>query len=279
MHRVHQKVTIVFLSAFVLGSIGIASAIGQTAPRDNEKPPNASDPKEQKEITPTRHTGRPSPAQSIEQIKAELHNQTVSVEFKQTPLIEVVNYIRERVSFNIIVVDSVDTSRPVTITLKSLRLDRVMEIILHQKRLTATYAHGVVTIKPEGEVDNLVTRLYDIRDVQFQLTDMYGPELVLQDPEGATERSSGGYGGPGTASNGNMGSSFLKTNVADSERKQLIANPKKFKNLIKRLSADKKKWNRKNASIEIKNKRLLVHQTPEVQKEISRLINQLRKLK
>ncbi len=248
----------------------------QEAPR-NEDPGNEQTDRveeDEKDFVPTRPTGKPTPADSIEEIKSEIKGQTVTVQFEDTPLSEVIAFFRKRVSFNILVVPEVDTSRTVTITLHSLRLDRVMKLVLSQKGLSATYANGVVTIKPEGSVDNLQTQMFDIRDVQFQITDIFGPRLRLRQPE--SKKDSGTVG---ETEGSKMGSAFLKTKKPNGGRKKIISDPTKFKNLIKQLSGSEKDWNRKNARLEIKSQQLIVHQSPDVLKEIERLVNQLRLLK
>lgn len=46
--------------------------------------------------------------QGIDQIKSELSSKTISIDIKDTPFREVINLIRQRVSFNIIIDDAVD---------------------------------------------------------------------------------------------------------------------------------------------------------------------------
>ncbi len=217
---------------------------------------------------------------SVEEIKSEMSSRTIpTVKFDKTPLEQVIQFFRDQVSFNIIVKDSVDTSKTVSISLNDIPLDRLMKIVLDQKDLTAIFKNGVVQIMSADQVSNLQVRAFDVRDLMLELEDFPGPELKLRNPEdaqGGTE--GGGFGGGGSSGGGNEGS-FLggAFEGRSSPSKDPITDTSQFKELVKNNTGGGQ-WDR-GTSLNIKNGIMIVKQSPEVLNEIEYLINRLRQFK
>lgn len=116
-------------------------------------------------------------------------NQRVTVDFKDTPVEEVADFLRKLSGANIVVAPAVTTSGAlVTLKASNMSLGNVLHWVT---KLTGThigYVHGAIYLADKPLEEASVTRLYDISDLTMPLQDFAGPELAL---------NAGGAGGAG----------------------------------------------------------------------------------
>ncbi len=93
-------------------------------------------------------------------------------EFTETPLEEVVNLIREEFNLEIQLDDAalddlgIDSSEPVTVSLRNIQLGDALELMLSRLELTGIVSNGVLLITTEEEAEtNLVAAVYPVADL------------------------------------------------------------------------------------------------------------------
>lgn len=133
------------------------------------------------------------------EILERLERTEVSLEFENTPLEDVVQFLRTLTGLNIIVDSSVyeDLSPEeltVTITVTELSLRSSLRLMLGMHRLTMIYDEGVLIIMPKRALERQVfLQIYDVRDLMFQIQDFPGPEIYLADDEDSSGTGIGGF--------------------------------------------------------------------------------------
>jgi len=82
------------------------------------------------------------------------HTQKVQVNFVDTPLVDIIEYLRELSQLNMVIDGSrvkIDQIEPITLTLRDLALHNVLKLMCAQYSLEVVYGEGVVTLTtPEG---------------------------------------------------------------------------------------------------------------------------------
>ncbi len=98
-------------------------------------------------------------------------NQKIEFKFKETPLTEVVNYLKERLETEIqldqtaLEAAGVNADSPVTRNVRC-RADMALKLTLRQLNLTYMIQNGVILITSTEEAGNyLVTKIYDVDDL------------------------------------------------------------------------------------------------------------------
>ena len=127
-----------------------------------------------------------------QEVLRKLSSQRVSLDFENTFLEEIVDYLRASTGLNIIIHQEVlqrhgEDELRFTIRLKNLRLKSALKLLLGMRDLTATYRDGVLVIVSQDSVHRgVVTRVYDVRDLLFRIRDFPGPsvELASLEPRG-----------------------------------------------------------------------------------------------
>jgi type II secretory pathway component GspD/PulD (secretin) len=96
----------------------------------------------------------------------------VSVEFRDKPLAEVLEHLSELSGVDLvpdkpfIELDGISLAQPVTIRLNNQRLKDVLDLILHNARLTYVIKNGVVVVTtPAGQKGKLVQKIYPVADL------------------------------------------------------------------------------------------------------------------
>jgi hypothetical protein len=115
-----------------------------------------------------------------------LSARTVSVNFKDKDLSEIVRFLTEYTGVNIIVspiltaqADDFDLS--VTLRLNEVSVRQLLSIILDLKGLAAVHRHGVIMITtPRDARGKPFLRIYPIGDLTFKVRDFPGPNLMLR---------------------------------------------------------------------------------------------------
>jgi hypothetical protein len=112
-------------------------------------------------------------------------NQKVTVDFKDAPIDQVADFLRQVTGANIVVAPGVAaTATSVTLKASDMSLGNVLSWV---KTLTNThlgYVHGAIYLSDRPIEEASVTRMYDISDMVMPLRDFPGPELALNAPSG-----------------------------------------------------------------------------------------------
>ncbi len=185
----------------------------------------------------------------------KLRSLRVTVDFKQAPLEEVVNYLREISGMNMFVGAKVKEKGETQVNLKvsDLPLKSVLNLMLKPLGLTYGYKDGVLLIMTEEEKQSdVIMELYDVRDLLYPIHMFPGVDMSLA-PES--------IGALVTAEEGSAG-----------EEMPIV-------DLVKAHTGGKTWDDNPKAAINMQNGLLVVKQSREVHLQIRRLISKLRNFK
>lgn len=197
-------------------------------------------------------------------IKERLENEAITMDFTETPLPEVIEFIKTTTGMNIVIDQSVFVEFPqedalkVELAVKQLKLSSILNIILSNNNLAYNIKDGIIIISTKkGVAEKPLLKLYDVRDLTGKLTDFKGPQLDLAevDPNGQT----------------------VGVLLADEdEAPESAITEEQLTELIK-SNIDKKSWGEGDRSIDARSGTLIVRQTKSVHNKISNLLEDLRK--
>jgi type II secretory pathway component GspD/PulD (secretin) len=196
---------------------------------------------------------------------AVLESLKVSLNFTETSLDEVVDFLREITSLNILVSKGVKESgeeHPITLKVEELRAMDAISLLVEMVDLSFKMEDGVIMIvtKDETKADAFL-ELYDVRDLLFRLRDFKAPEISLT-----------------TAGTGEEGPIGIDTSGGEEEGGSL-EDPTFLVDIIKTHTCGTS-WNdNPKCSCEIQNGILIVTQTKEGHVQVSTLIEKLRQYK
>jgi len=194
-------------------------------------------------------------AQAADPAKVEadskLRNLRISLDFQDAPLETVVDYLREIAAMNIFV-DRKVQERQIRVTLKvtDIALGSVFSLLLRPHGCDTMFRDGVLMVMTREDVADRTLRMqiYDCRDILHPIQDFPGVELQLAVDGGINTVM------PDDAGGGEIPIAELVR--AHTGGKSWDENPK--------------------ASVALQNGLLVVKQTPEVHKQVVRLLNMLR---
>src|SRR5262245_22224861 len=195
----------------------------------------------------------------------KLNSQRISLDFKDAPLDDVVNFLREFTGINFYIDPDIhaklsDEQLKVTLKVKDLLLKSALKLMLTSKEMTAVYKEGALVLQHKDKATASTSmRVYDVRDLLFKLQDFPGPKVELT--------SAAGGGTPLT------GATFTL------EEPKSVISEEFITELVKTNTGDKSWDENPNASINLANGLLVVTQTKKVHEEIGRLLNLLRQFK
>jgi hypothetical protein len=117
-------------------------------------------------------------------------NQRITFDFRDAPLTEVVDFIREVSKINIVIAPAVILSAP-HITLKSsnMTLGNALHWMTKLSNTNFGFLNGALFISDQPIVEASVTKMYDISDMTLPIRDFPGPEMSLN---GGGQNSSNG---------------------------------------------------------------------------------------
>lgn len=176
----------------------------------------------------------------------------LSVEFQDTPLKDVVDFLRETADINVILDRGVDPSTPVTFKVRDITLKTMLNYILRAHELGYIISEGILQIVPiEKAQAKVQLKIYDVQDLVAPLRDMPGREITF----------------------GDDGIQFIDTPPETSpEMGDFLVE------LLEQMTGRKAWEDNSNASMIYQNGLLIVRQTPEVHRKIEALINMIRRL-
>ncbi len=193
-------------------------------------------------------------------IKQQLDSKKIDLDFDETSFADAIDYIKSRASINIVIDPKVADDceeEPITLALKNMTLGNALKIMLDFVDLTYTFRHGVLWITSEEEAwrGRTILHIYDVRDLTMKIKNFPGIRIRLRGDDG------GGGGGPVWDEEDDV----VEPTTAD-ELQDIIPE------ICNRDSWD----NNPEASIMTVMGMLIIRQTPEVHREITQLLNQLR---
>ena len=196
-------------------------------------------------------------------VKERLENESITMNFTEAPLPEVIDFLRTTTGLNIIIAPSVFTEFPeeealkVEITVKELKLSSILNLILANNDLTYRVENGVIIVSTKTDAtEKAILDLYDVRDLTGKLTDFAGPELDLAEI------------------NPNQQSVGVQLQEQDEAPESAITE-EQLTDLIK-SNIDKNSWDENDRSIDARGGTLIIRQSKSVHKKIRNLLEDLR---
>jgi len=192
----------------------------------------------------------------------KLKSQKVSLTFEEANLVEVVRFLRELSGLNILldptVTEELDEAQmQLSLEVKDLTLDSCINLICELKDLRRTYSNGILLITTKTALKKEVFfKVYDVRDVMFEIRDFPGPNIELV-----------------AADEGTLGADFIFDK--ENEGSNPFSDPDTLKDLITQNVAPDS-WGEEGISISLRNGLLIVTSTREVHQEVSRFLDLLR---
>ncbi len=195
-------------------------------------------------------------------LKAQLKNRAVNLQFEDSPLPPVIDFIRSLSGINIAIDPEVRGDLEGVTIPGSLRLDNItveyaLNILLsYATDVTYTFREGVVFITKKAKAfGKTVVRLHDIRDISFGITSFTSPRLNLVLSGQEDEDAPPPWG--------------------KIEAKEPQVKPEDIIELI-RANVAPDTWDQNPGSIDVQGGRLLVVHTPEVQVEVQRFLEDMK---
>ncbi len=196
----------------------------------------------------------------------KLETTKISLDFKDTNLSEVIDFLHEVTGINFVLSKEVlEKSRggelKVDIKLEDLPLRTALKLLLNLNDLTLVYKKGVLMVetKEERGLEHEM-KMYDVKDLLMKIRDFPGPSLELSSTEGDSS-------GPTTGI------------VEPDEGAHPFDDPESLVNIIRNATGGDSTWGKDGVSIAISNGLLVVVQSGDIQREIQDLIVALRQFK
>ncbi|HWP39446.1 MAG TPA: hypothetical protein VNL70_00875, partial [Tepidisphaeraceae bacterium] len=210
-------------------------------------------------------------------VMAQLERKLPEVRFDNVAFADVIDFLRDVSATNIFVnwraleAAGIDRNAPVTARLRDVKFSKALSTILSDVggglvRLGYTIDEGVITISTEEDLSsNVVTRVYDIRDLIINVTDFDQP------PDFQLQGAQVGGGGGGQQL-------FSGTTAEETEAATRADLVDAITSLIRDTVASDT-WRDNGGTIGSMRElggQLIVTQTPENQRQLVRLLEQLR---
>jgi type II secretory pathway component GspD/PulD (secretin) len=225
-------------------------------------------------------------------VVAQLERSLPELAFDGVGFSDVVDFLRDVSSANIFVnwkaleAAGIDRNAAVTARLRNVKFSKALRIILDSvgsdtAKLGYTVDEGVITISTAEDLSgNTLTRVYDIRDLILQVPDFTeAPNFSLQS---TSTRGGGAQGGGGGGGAGGGGGLFGNSSQdSDTEEKGLKSRDELVEEITKLIqeTVDPDSWRDNGGSVGAVRElsgQLIVTQTPENQRQLVNLLEQLR---
>jgi general secretion pathway protein D len=230
-------------------------------------------------------------------VLAQLERPLPELTFDGVGFADVVDFLRDVSTANIFVnwkaleAAGLDRNTPVSARLRNVKFSKALTVILDSVSggtvpLGFTIDDGVITISTGEDLDkNTLTRVYDIRDLIIDIPDFdNAPQFNLQQTSQQGEGSGGGSGGGGGGGGGGSGGGGLFGNSGggQTEEEDVGKTRQELIDEITKLVTDTvapDSWRDAGGSVgairELSGQ-LIVTQTPENQRQLVNLLEQLR---
>jgi general secretion pathway protein D len=247
-------------------------------------PANWPDISELRDQTTAAERGEGSADQATQ---AQLDRKLPELRFDAIGFADVVDFLRDITGANIFVnwraleAAGIDRNAPVTARLRDVKFSKALSTILSDVgggtvKLGYTIDEGVITISTEEDLSkNTLTRVYDIRDLIIEVPDFsQAPTFNLQNQTNQTSGQGGGGGGGQSLFGGGSGGGNNDT-TNQRTRQQLVEDITKL--ITETVAPDS--WRDAGGtvgSVRELSGQLIVTQTPENQRLLQGLLEQLR---
>ncbi|KAF0245671.1 MAG: hypothetical protein FD180_1391 [Planctomycetota bacterium] len=198
-------------------------------------------------------------------IMTKLETTKISLDFKDTNLSEVIDFLHEVTGINFVLSKTVlEKARggelKVDIKLEDLPLRTALKLLLELNDLALVYRKGVLMVETKEERGSeLDMKMYDVKDLLMKIRDFPGPSLELSSGEGDA--------GPTTGI------------VEPDEGAHPFDDPESLVNIIRNATGGDSTWGKDGVTIGISNGLLVVVQSASIHREIQELIVALRQFK
>ena len=190
------------------------------------------------------------------EIENKFRNIRITLDFQDAPLDSVVDYIREVSSLNFFVDTKVrDMDVMISLKVSDISLKSVFRLMLEPYGCAITYKDGLLKLMTKDDIDHhdVKLRLFDVRDILYPIQDFPGVDLVL--------------------SGDSLGVAAQMMDIQEQPAEMPIEE-------LVRAHTGGNSWDEnERASVSLQNGLLIVKNTPEVFRQITRLLNMLRRNK
>ncbi|KAF0245465.1 MAG: hypothetical protein FD180_1584 [Planctomycetota bacterium] len=195
-------------------------------------------------------------------IKSKLETTKIDLDFTDSTLYDIVDFIQEFAKINIVISAEVRKEgipdKKISFAVKDLVLKHVLRLLLQQYDLGYTFENRVLLItQPQLAEGKPVLEVHDVRDLLGKIPDFPGPSMEL------------------TAGEGDAGPS---TTFVPPESEESVVSAEQLETLIKQ-NISPQSWTEREGEVSIAltgNQQLLVVHTPKVQEEIRGFLSNLR---
>lgn len=183
----------------------------------------------------------------------------VTLDFSDTPLQDVVQFLRETTGVNMVLDPTVVQERgeeelKVQLRVEQLEVESALKLILELKQLGYQIKNGVVFVTTKDKLGgNSESRVYNVRDLTLKLQDFEGPELSL------TSAASGTGGGTAIDMGDDEGSAVTTESLMNLIRDNIAPDS----------------WEGEN-NIQDRNGMLVIRNSTEVHGRVRQLLSDLR---
>ncbi|RKY15860.1 MAG: hypothetical protein DRP82_00625 [Planctomycetota bacterium] len=205
--------------------------------------------------------GKEEEPEQVKRIKRKLQTETMSIDFADTPLRDVISSIQDMTGLNIVIDPNVDATQTITLKLDNVLLKDALELICKQLDLQYGFREGVIWIGQKGErMEKLVLEIYNVSDIVAQLPQWKEPDIKILNPEEAAGPGGGG-GGAGWGE--------------EEEEEEGEWGIEPLVELIKKAIGEERA-EAEGCSIEPHRGQIVVVNTPSVHRQIRRVLDRLR---
>jgi type II secretory pathway component GspD/PulD (secretin) len=179
----------------------------------------------------------------------------ITLDFKDAPLATAIEYLREISDINFVIDAKVaEKNANVTIKVSDISLRSALTLILNPLEAAPHFKEGVVMIMLKSDIQDQTIKLelYDCRDILHPIRHFPGVDIQLSQDNLGTVAEQGLEGDPNSEIN----------------LEEIIKNNTGGKN-----------WDETKTACRLQNGILVVKQSPEVHREVIRLLNMLRRNK
>jgi type II secretory pathway component GspD/PulD (secretin) len=200
--------------------------------------------------------------QEVLAMKTKLESTTIDLDFTDSTLYDIVDFIVEFAKINIVIAQVVRRDgipdKKISFSVQDLKLKHVLRLLLQQYDLGYTFENRVLLItQPQLAEGKPIIEVHDVRDLLGKIPDFPGPSLELAVGEEGTDPT---------------------TSFIPPEDEEPIVSAEQLENLIKQ-NISPQSWTEREGEVSIAmtgNQQLLVVHTPKVQEEIREFLGNLR---
>jgi len=192
-----------------------------------------------------------------------LENTKISLDFKDTNLDEVIDFLHEVTNINFVLSKDVrekckNGELKVDVKLADMPLKSALKLMLEMHDLTVVFRSGVLLVETKEERGGEVEmKMYDVKDLMMKIEDFPAPVIELESTDEAP----------------------IGISIGPDDGGHPFTSVDSLVNIIRNATGGDSTWGKDGVSVDIQNGLLIVVHNPEVQKEVQQLILSLRQFK